>query len=495
MDLTTTAYSPELFTACGREFCEQLGAYLGQQHAGEGRVSPAGEPASLIAAARRWMQTASPASEETLSQRWSAMLATMLQHSQNLHHPRYIGHQVPAPVPLAGLCDAVGSVTNQPMAIFEMGPWATAVERALVQALGEQLGFPAGTFAGFITHGGSLANYTALLTARNVALPDAWEHGIDSSTTGPVILTQADAHYSITRAAGMLGLGTRHVVRVSQDERRRMSPAALRTELDEARSTGRTVIAVCASCCTTPIGAFDPLPEIADVCADFGVWLHVDAAHGGAACFSPALRSLVDGITRADSVVWDAHKMLFVPALCAFVFYRDPAHRFEAFRQEAPYLFDPTAPGLADYDIGLQTVECTKRAAGFGLWGVWSLFGPDLFRRLVEGTFALSRQFYEELLQQPDFVPLHEPQCNIVVFRYCPSAWAALSSVELGLRQFQLRRMLIESGTYYITATKIDGVGALRVTVINPLTTLDDLRGLLHAIRQVDGSGDPQSGR
>jgi L-2,4-diaminobutyrate decarboxylase len=283
----------------------------------------------------------------------------------------------------------------------------------------------------------------------------------------------------------MLGLGTRHVVKVGLDDRRRMSPAALRTELERARAEKRTVIAVCASCCTTPIGAFDPLPKIADLCAEFGVWLHVDAAHGGAACFSPKWRSLVDGIARADSVVWDAHKMLFVPALCAFVFYRNRAHRFEAFRQDAPYLFDPTDPGRADYDVGLQTVECTKRAAGFGLWGVWSLFGPDLFRRLVEDTFDLSQQFHAELVQQPDFVPLHEPQCNIVVFRYRPPEWAALSDEELGSCQLALRRALIESGAFYITATKLDGVGALRVTIINPLTTMDDLRGLLDSIREM----------
>ena len=92
-----------------------------------------------------------------------------------------------------------------------------------------------------------------------------------------------------------------------------------------------------------------------------------------APCFSPRHRHRIRGLHRADSVVWDAHKMLFVPALCAFVFYRDRSHRFETFRQDAPYLFDPSAPGLADFDSGLLTVECTKRAAVYGLWGIWSL--------------------------------------------------------------------------------------------------------------------------
>ncbi len=483
MDLKTAAYSPELFAACGQQMCAQLEAYLTQKHARDGRVTPVLDPPAMIAAAREWMQTTAPTSETGLQQRWSSMVDAMLAHAQNLHHPHYIGHQVPAPVPIAGLCDAVGSVTNQPMAVFEMGPWATAVERALVDALGEQLGFPPGTFAGFITHGGSLANYTALLTARNVALGEVWEQGVNVDAQAPVMLTQADAHYSIARAAGMLGLGTRNVVKVGLDDRRRMDPAALRIELEHARSTGRKVIAVCASCCTTPIGAFDPLPAIADLCEEFGVWLHVDAAHGGAACFSPKWRHLVEGIDRADSVVWDAHKMLFVPALCAFVFYKNRAHRFEAFRQDAPYLFDPTDPGKAEYDVGLQTVECTKRAAGFGLWGVWSLFGVDLLRTLIEGTFDLAQQFHQLLSEQSDFLPLHEPQCNIVVFRYRPAEWIALSDEELGLRQMELRRDLIGSGQFYITATKLDGSGALRVTIMNPLTTLHDLQQLLESLR------------
>src|SRR5690606_3885451 len=122
-----------------------------------------------------------------------------------------------------------------------------------------------------------------------------------------------------------------------------------------------------------------------------------------------------------DSLIWDAHKMLFVPALCAFVFYRNPEHRFEAFRQDAPYLFDPAAPGLADFDSGMKTIECTKRAAAFGLWGAWSLFGPELFGDLVDRTFDLGRVFYEKLTEADDFVPLHEPQCNIVAFRYVPA--------------------------------------------------------------------------
>jgi len=213
----------------------------------------------------------------------------------------------------------------------------------------------------------------------------------------------------------------------------------------------------------------------------------VDAAHGGAACLSRKYRHLVAGLDQADSLVWDAHKMLFVPALCAFVFYRDRDHRFEAFRQDAPYLFDPSAPGLADYDSGMLTPECTKRAAVFGLWGTWSLFGRRLFEDLVDTAFDLGRAFYGRLRDAPDFEPLHEPECNIVAFRYVPDALRNAPEEQIARFLLELRRELIRSGEYYIVQARIDGQQALRVTIINPLTTMDHLDGLLDAIRRTGG--------
>ena len=258
------------------------------------------------------------------------------------------------------------AVTNQPIAIYDMGPWATAAEFALVERLGERIGWRRGEFAGLATHGGSLANLTALLTARNVTLKGVWQQGVASSSAPPVLVVHADAHYSVARAAGVLGLGTNQVLRVGLDAQRRIDPQQLDDLLNDLRAKGHPVVAVVGCACSTPIGAFDRLDDVAEVCGRHGVWLHVDAAHGGAACLSGRHRHLVVGLERADSLVWDAHKMLFVPALCAFVFYRRAAHKFEAFQQDAPYLFDPAAPGLAEFDSGLRTLECTKRATAFG---------------------------------------------------------------------------------------------------------------------------------
>ncbi len=493
------AYDPQRFRAAASEWADLLGSHLDAVTNRETPVLNWADPATNIAEAERWLnwQGSEPSTQ------FANIVRQMLARGHNLHHPHYIGHQVPAPVPIAGLFDAVGAVTNQVMAIYEMGPWATAVERALINRLGEQIGWKRDEFAGLVTHGGSLGNLTGLLTARNVKLGESWECGVgdsvsqatlgalnasrgsDSPTGQPTIIVQGDAHYSVARAAGIIGIGTKNVVRAELDARRKLDPQKLDEQISRLRRDGRHVFAVSACACATPIGAFDPLRDVAEVCHKQDVWLHVDAAHGGAALLSRRHRHLLDGLDQADSVVWDAHKMMFVPALCAFVFYRDKKHRFETFRQDAPYLFDPSAPGMAEYDSGMLTLECTKRAATYGLWGTWSLFGQQLFEDLVDVTFGLGRAFYEKLLATDDFLPLHEPECNIVTFRYVPAALKDASPEVLGPFQRDVRRRLIESGQFYIVQTNLNGCGALRVTIINPLTTTDDLDELLVAVRVV----------
>ena len=491
------AYDPRLLEDAGHRLARLLADHLARAERSEGPVLPWVEPPEGIRAAAALLHAAptpdsvcaaGPAdpslSVEEVSDHFAHLVKVMLERGLNLHNPRYIGHQVPAPVPIAGLFDAVGSVTNQVMAIYEMGPWATAVEQAMIQELGAVIGWAPDTFAGTITHGGSLANLTALLTARNVALGDVWEHGLASDGARPVLLAHADAHYSVARAAGILGLGSRQIVPVGLDARGRMDSQRLDEELVRLRAQNQPIVGVVACACATPTGAFDPLEDVADVCHRHEVWLHVDAAHGGAAVLSDRHRHLVAGLKRADSVVWDAHKMLFVPGLCAFVFYREKSRRFEAFRQDAPYLFDPAAPGLAEYDSGMKTVECTKRAAAFGLWGVWSLFGRQLFADMVDVTFGLGHTFHEKLLAAEDFVPLHDPQCNIVAFRHIPAELRDAPSERVGDFQLELRRRIIESGEFYIVPFKRDGMGALRVTIINPLTTPAHLDQLMDALRR-----------
>ena len=487
IDRIRAAYDPELIRLTGRILVEKLADHFARLQTDESKVLNWNEPGPNIEKAKRILNDAAQnvrsGDPSKLSDAFGELIATMLDHGQNLHNPRYIGHQVPAPSPIAGWFDALGSMTNQVMAIYEMGPWATSVERTMIDELGGMIGWSAGSFSGIVTSGGSIANLTALLTARNVALPGSWEQGVPTDRR-PTLVVQADSHYAISRSAGILGLGTDNIVKAELDDRRRMDPNRLDELLSDLRRNNRPVVAVACSSCATPIGAFDPLDQIADVCQKHGVWMHVDAAHGGSALFSRRYHHLLNGIEQADSVVWDAHKMLFVPALCAFVFYKQRHHQFETFRQNAPYLFDPSAPGMAEYDSGTRTLECTKRAATYGLWGVWSLFGRQLFEDLVDTTFDLCQRFHEKLSAANDFQTLHDPQCNIIVFRHVPGALIDADEETISRFQRELRRDLIQSGRFYIVQTTIDGIAALRATVINPLTTEDHLDALMQELRE-----------
>jgi L-2,4-diaminobutyrate decarboxylase len=473
------AWDADLFRASGMRVIDSLAAHLAGVQEGEGPVLNWKEPKSNIAAATDALHSV----VNPVADRVSELANEILSRGQNLNHPHYIGHQVPAPSPLAGLFDAIGAVTNQVMGIYEMGPFTTAVERAVVDELGQLIGWESDSFSGVVTHGGSLANLTAMLTARNVQLQSSWSQGHDPATQ-PCIVANADAHYCINRAAGIMGMGTESIVSAELNSVRSIDVAALDRLVTGLIDEGRTIIAVAASSCSTPTGAFDDLNGIADVCEKHGLWMHVDAAHGGGALFSRTHRRRLAGIERADSVVWDAHKMLFVPALCAFVFFRNRSHGFSAFQQNAPYLFDDEQPGINEYDSALRTLECTKRAASLGIWGLWSVFGTELFSDLIDLTFGLTARFYEMLDAAVDFEVPYEPEANILVFRWNPES-RDLSNAALNILQAAVRRKLVRSGEFYIVQTEINGIVWLRVTVMNPLTTEDHLRALLEAVREL----------
>jgi L-2,4-diaminobutyrate decarboxylase len=483
------AYDPAALEAAGTQLVTTLADHFRRVESGDAKVLSWTHPETLVNEARRLLDGGAPGLPSRLSVAAIAncvpdLAGEALSRGHNLHHPHYVGHQVPPPVPLAALFDTVGIATNQAMAIYEMGPWATAVERAVTDAVGERLGFERGKFAGLITSGGSIANLTGLLTARNVSLGNSWSAGLASRMPAPVLIAQADAHYSVMRTAGILGLGTNQIVPAALDKHRRMDVDRLDETLAGLRRRGVPIVAVSAAACATPIGAFDPLVEVAEVCRRHDVWLHVDAAHGGALAFSERHRHRIAGLAEADGVVCDAHKMMFMPALCAMLFYRNQEHRLATFHQDAPYLFDPTAPYLAEYDSGIVNLECTKRAAAFGVWGIWSLFGPQLFGDMVDVTIDLAGQLHRLLTAADDFEPLHEPECNIVAFRYLPHCLREQPPERVDQFQWQVRRAVIESGEYYLVQSRIDGRPVLRTTLMNPLTTADDLRGLLDCLRR-----------
>lgn len=459
-------HDPREFVARAGAFTERLWDWLEACHAGRGPVLPVREPAALT---RQWSAQIPRDPDPGAAQ---ALLEAALESSNHLHHPGYVGHQVAAPLPTAALFELAGALLNNGMAVYEMGQLQTICERQVLSWMARELGLPASA-GGLLTSGGSLGNLTALLAARQ-ARTRSWESGMDGARP-PALLVSADSHYCISRAVQVMGWGAEGIVRVPVDAAHRMRVELLPELRERALADGRSPIAVVASSCTTSTGAFDPLPPIAEFCEEHGLWMHVDGAHGAAHALSERHGHVLEGIERADSVVWDAHKLLQMPALSTAVLFREERYALESFAQEAGYLFEDE---MAGYDVGHRTLECTKRAMGFTLYGSLLAHGTQAFRDHVDIVVDLAAAFADMIESAPDFELVVRPETNIVCFRYLPEGAGDLDGI-----QERIRREVVESGAYYLVQTRLPEGVFLRVTLMNARTSLEDLRGLLEALR------------
>lgn len=394
-------------------------------------------------------------------------LAAYLAEGSRPHHPASLGHQIAAPDFPAALADLVHGVTNNPMAVYEMGAAAATVEFEVVRWMLGKAGFGE-TGGGVLTHGGSLANLTALLAARAAAAPDAWAEG----TPGDLALLVPEAsHYSLARAAAILGLGERAVLPLDADPLGRIDVARLPAALDRVRRAGRRPMALVANACATGTGLYDDLRGVGGFCAANGIWFHVDGAHGASALLSEGHRHLLDGIELADSLIWDAHKMLRTSGLAAAVLTRRRDDLDAAFRQRASYLFY----GAQDFDSAGRTVECAKAALGLKIFLNLAWRGERGLGEYVAGRYAAARRLWELGRERPGFVFPYEPQSNIVCFRYGTGDQATI------------RERLMADGSFHLTSAEIGGVRHLRVTVMSPSTDDKTLEALLDRIA---GTGD-----
>lgn len=454
-DDVTAAYDPERFRATGHAIVDLLADHLARTSRREGAVLPWRDPE---AAAADWGLPADGGLDPL------ATLARVITASNHLHHPRYIGHQVTAPLPEAALYDLVSSLLNNSNAVYEMGPVVSAMERALARFFTRALGWPDGADGSF-TSGGSLGNLTCLLAARRAA-----EEAAPGDRRPLAVLMPKECHYSVDRGLKIMGLGDGGAEIVPVDARHRLDPAGLAPALAAAQARGRRVFAVIASAGSTSTGAHDPLGAVADFCAAHGLWFHVDGAHGASGVLSPTLRPRLAGIERADSVVWDAHKLMLMPALLTAILFRDGRRSHATFSQEAHYLF---AKDPVWWDQGRRTVECTKTMMALKLWITLAQRGPGFFARYLDRMHGLAAWFARTIAADARFELALEPDSNIVCFRLAGAP---------DERQEAARRALLASGRYYIVQTRLPRGVFLRVTIINPLTTEEDLSGLLTAL-------------
>ena len=464
-DMTLDAARPILELAAG---------YFADTRRGEGPVST-WHSAQVIAdrIAGPMPRAARPLSE--VARRLSSLL---LDDVNRLAHPMYIGHQVSAPLPAAVWTDALISALNQSQAVREMSPSFTPLEHQVIAWMTDLVGWDEQA-GGTMTSGGTEATFAALLAARSRAVPDAWTNGLGANV--PVVVCGEHAHYAVSRAAGEMGLGVSRVI-IVPSRALRMDIDALRDRLAALRADGTRVMAVVATAGCTATGSFDDLDAVADLCDEFAddhgpLWLHVDAAHGGAAMLSPRHRHRMQGLSRARSLAWDPHKTLMLPLAAGMVLMRDQDDLTRAFTQEAPYLFSSGSDAQI-WDMGPRSFQCSRRADVLKVWVAIERYGADNLARLYDRLCRMAQTLHGLLSARHDFTPLHEPMSNILCFAWTPPGVAA---ADLDTLTDALRERYNRSGRGWITATTLDGRRVLRVTVMNART--DET----HLARLVDG--------
>lgn len=460
----------------GKIAFEALTDYQSRSEAGQGPVLKQKQPDELA----RLMNLCELIENGGLeAENFLDFLSPYLAHSQHMHHSGYIGHQVAVPHEGAAIADMIHGVINNPMAVYEMGPTASVCERVVINWMLSKVGWFDGNWddfgktdggGGVLTHGGSMANLTAVLAARAKAFPKSWEEGVPANAA---VMAPAVSHYSVARAVSIAGFGQNAIVPSPVDKWGVLRPENLESLYRQARNSGRDVFMVTANACATATGLYDPIDEVADFCEAHGLWLHIDGAHGASALISEETRPLLKGLHRADSLVWDAHKMLRTSALCAAVLFRRQVDMAGAFHQKASYIFhDGEQIG---FDIGPYALECTKAPLGTKLFLVLALEGEKGLGEFVAKQYADTHRFYELIKAQDDFECPYVPQSNILCFRY--------KGVTGNVAQSAVREAVLARGNFYITSAEVNGTRYLRLSVMNPLTDDATIMALLDEIR------------
>jgi aromatic-L-amino-acid decarboxylase len=386
-------------------------------------------------------------------------------------HPRHWGWVNGAGTTLGALAELLAAAMNPNCWGGEHA--AAYVEAQVVDWLKALVGFTPGA-SGVLLSGGSEANLVGLAAARDArARGDVAVEGLRGLDADPVVYCSSETHNSVDKAIGLLGLGAVGLLRVPVDDAWRIDIEALRSAIDDDLSEGRQPIAVVGNAGTVNTGAVDDLDALADLCAEYDMWLHVDGAFGALAALSPALRPLVKGMERADSLAFDLHKWLQVPIEAACVLVRDPAdHRRP---------FSPPASYLATFERGIASGEhffaplgpqLTRGFRALKVWLALRAHGAGAYRRLVEQNVQQARRL-EALVRAHDALELASgASLNVVCFRYAP---ANMSEEDLDGLNRELLQRVQEDGVAAPSSTVVRGRFVLRCAFTNHRTRLEDV--------------------
>lgn len=378
--------------------------------------------------------------------------------------PRFMAYIPGGAVPYSAFGDLIAAASNKYSGFASASPGAVRIENACIAWIASVIGFPHDA-AGTLTSGGSIANLTAVVAAREARDPDG----------GGAVYVTRFAHYCIDKALHIAGRGRSPRRIIATDENYRMSVDALEKALEDDRRNGVGPWIVVASAGTVDTGAIDPLPEIAELCRRHGAWLHVDGAYGGLFALCEEGKALLTGIEQADSVALDPHKTLFLPYGTGAVVVRDGRLLQEAFSASGEYIrpLGESEVGPSPNDL---SPELTRHFRALRLWLPLQIAGIAAFRAAQSEKLALARYFHARLSAMDGFDAGPQPQLSVVAFRYLPNSG--------DIDEFNERLMshIQQEGRVMMSGTRIDGTYRLRCAILCFRTHLEHVDDALDAV-------------
>ena len=396
---------------------------------------------------------------------------------QGFHVPaaNYFGLMNPTPTYMGFLGEALAAGLNPQLATLARSQLASKIELETVQWIGSRVGWPA-PFNGTFTSGGNEANFSALALALAAKFPNAIEEGVATIGAPVVVYASAEAHHSLDKSTGLLGLGRKALTRIPVNERVQMDVASLERAIRDDIAAGRKPLCVVATAGTTSSGAIDDLAAIAEICRRHDLWMHVDGAYGASVIFSDRYRSVVRGIELADSVTIDPHKWLAVPFAAGIILTRRPEILERAFAVYAPYM--PKAKGAVLPDNSRISTQWTRRMNSLKLWLSLRVHGRKGYEDLIARQFELANGFAEWIRASDDYELAAPPVLPIVTFRL-----KSVAASELASAHARIVDEITGEGKRWISDSIVRGQSVLRMMVISYLTEERHLRALEGALQ------------
>jgi L-2,4-diaminobutyrate decarboxylase len=407
----------------------------------------------------------------------------IVKNSIHVSHPTSIGHLHCPPLIPAVAAELIIGVLNQSMDSWDQSSSATYLEEQLIQWVSEKLGL-SNTADGTFTSGGTQSNYMGLLLARDHFCDKKWSWNVKMKGLPPEagkmrILCSEDAHFTVKKSAFQLGIGEQAVVTIETDHNKKMNANVLNEEINRLKSEGLFPMCVVATAGTTDFGSIDPIQDIAVITERNGLWLHVDAAYGGALMLSKKHSNKLAGIEQADSITIDFHKQFYQPISCGAFFVKNKEN-FRYVEHHAEYLNPENDEEDGLVHLVSKSVQTTRRFDALKLFMSLRIVGEKNFASMIDYTLHLAEQTVKVMNQKDTFEVCNmHPEINAVVFCYRNDDLEERDNINTFIY-----KKLLHTGTALVAKTKVKGRVFLKFTLLNPRTTIVDIEDILHSISQ-----------